>query len=320
VNRLLLVACAAGSLLSAAASGYAQQPSLQSLPATPATSRDEDAVAQARRLIEAGRAAEAETLLRDELRKDPRSPEANAALAYCLLRENKPADALKQYTAAAALRTPTADELVNVGQAYVLLGDMADADRWTLRAIGMSPDDAEAWYSLGRIRYTEQRFGEALACLQRALTLNPGSARIENNLGLAQEGLNHTDEAIAAYRQAIAWQGAQAGPGSEQPYLNLAIALLHRGELGEAGTLLSRAVAISPNDPRILEQIGHLRLQGGDAKGAAEAFGSAVRLEPGNSGLHFLLGQAYRRLGQSEQAQEQFAEAAKLARVAPAKP
>ncbi len=310
---LLLLAFAPGANQSSA-----QQPTLQSLPSVPSqpTAMPEDTVARAHRLIDAGHPADAETLLREALRADPRSPEANAALAYCLLRENKPAEALKQYTATAALRTPDAAELVNVGQAYVLLGDMPDADRWTLRAIRMSPNDAEAWYSLGRIRFTEQRFGDALACFQRALALSPHNAKVENNLGLAEEGLNHTDEAIAAYRQAIAWESPAAPAlGSEQPYLNLAIVLLHRGQLAEAQTLLTRAIAISPYDPRILEQLGHLHLQQGDAKAAAEAFGQAVHLDPGNSGLHFLLGQSYRRLGESNQAQAEFAEAARLARA-----
>jgi tetratricopeptide (TPR) repeat protein len=297
-------------------------PQLQPLSPNAAASPN-NPLQQAHRLIDAARFSEAESLLRAELQSDPRSPDANTALAYCLLRENKPAEALKQYTAAAALRTPTTDDLINVGQAYILLNDTTDADHWTLRAVRMSPDNAEAWYSLGRIRYTEQRFADAQSCFQRALAISPRSAKIVNNLGLAEEGLNHSDEAVAAYRQAIAWQGPGAStPGSEQPYLNLGIVLLHRGQLDEAGTLLDRALAISPHDPRIHEQLGHLHLQQGDPKAAAEAFTQAVHLDPTNSSLHFLLGQCYRRLGQTEQAQSEFSEAERLthASTAPPKP
>ena len=302
--------------------GAGQQPTLQSVPAAaPATNTANARLAEAHRLMAAGQFAQAESLLRSELRDDPRSPEANEQLAYCLLREDRPKDALDQYTKAAALRKPDASGLVNVGQAYVLLGDMDDADQWTLRAVRMSPGDANAWYSLGRIRYTEQRFADAVSCFQRVLQITPGSAKAENNLGLAEEGLNRQDEAAVAYRQAIAWENGASGPGAEQPYLNLAIVLLHRGGLDEAGALLDRAVQISPNDPRIYEQIGHVRLQKKDTKGAAEAFSKGVQLDPKNSSLHFMLGQTYRRLGQMTEAQTEFAEAERLhAQAASGKP
>lgn len=265
-------------------------------------------------LMQAGQFHQAETVLRQGLLAAPESHEAHAALAYCLLRENQPAEALVEYTRAAAIRAPDSEELTQVGQAYVLLHDDTDADRWTLRAVRMNPSDPEAWYSLGRIRYTEQYFSDAAACFQHVLALRPHNVKAENNLGLAEEGMNHTQAAVLAYRRAIAWETAPSAPGDEQPYLNLAIVLLHTGDLAEAQPLLSRALAISPHDPRIFEQIGHLHLQQGDAKGAADAFNQAVRLDPSNSGLHFLLGQAYRRLGQKQEADAEFATAARLAR------
>lgn len=268
--------------------------------------------------MQTGHFREAEVLLRQEVQTEPHSADAHAALAYCLLRQNKAAEALGEYTRAAAIRTPDSEELTQVGQAYILLGDDLDADRWTLRAVRMNPNDAEAWYSLGRIRYTEQRFADAAECFRHVLAVSPKNAKAENNLGLAEDGLNQTDEAIAAYRQAIAWEGDATTPGSEQPYLNLAIILLHRNQLEEARTLLTRAAAISPRDPRIYEQLGHVHLEQGDAAGAAEAFSHAVQLDPQNSSLHFVLGQAFRRLGRQADAKAQFDEALRLTRLATA--
>jgi Flp pilus assembly protein TadD len=312
--------------------GFAGDPGLQDVSASAQTSQPQasptlqplssdsspspDTLEQARRLIQTDRGPEAEALLRNALHGNPRSPDLNFELAYCLLRENKATDALRQYTFAASLRTPTADELVNVGQAYVLLNDLTDADRWTLRAIRTEPSNAEAWYSLGRIRYTNQRFDDALSCFQRALSFSPRNARIENNLGLTEDALNHIDNAIAAYSQAIVWQEADPAVknvlGSEQPYLNLAIVFLHRGQLDDARPLLDHAVAISPHDPHIHEQLGHLHLQQGDVRAAAASFAEADRLDPNQSSLHFLLGQCYRRLGETARAQAEFAEAERL--------
>jgi tetratricopeptide (TPR) repeat protein len=241
------------------------------------------------------------------------SAAAHAMLAYALLRENKPTDSLKEYTRASSIEKPSATMLEHVGQDYVLLGDWDDADKWTLRAVQMNPADADAWYSLGRIRYSEQRFSDALSCFKKALELSPKSVKIENNLGLAYQAMNQMDPAVAAYRQAIEWQ--DQGPRdklSEQPLLNLGIVLLHRGELTEAHALLTKASALAPEDPGIHEQLGHLYLQKADYVAAEEELQKACGLDPKSSSLHFLLGQAYRHLGKLEEAKAEFAVSARL--------
>lgn len=265
-------------------------------------------------LIDAGKFSEAESALRTYLVDNDLSATAHAMLAYALLRENKPEDSLKEYTRAASIQKPSATTLEHVGQDYVLLGDWDDADKWTLRAVQMNPADADAWYSLGRIRYSEQRFSDALSCFKRALELSPKSVKIENNLGLAYQAMNQVDSAVAAYRQAIEWQ--DQGPRdqlSEQPLLNLGIVLLHRGDLTEAQALLTKASALAPNDPGIREQLGHLYLQKGDYLAAEQELQNACGLDPRNSSLHFLLGQAYRHLGKLEEAKAEFAASARLA-------
>ena len=291
----------------------AQQPVLSD----PRPSRGENPLADVKALLDAGRFREAESALRTYLINNDLSASAHEMLAYSLLRQNKPADSLKEYTRAASIETPSATILEHVGQDYVLLGDWDDADRWTLRAVQMNPADADAWYSLGRIRYSEQRFRDAVSCFQQALKLSPMSAKVENNLGLAFEATNQTDAAIAAYRQAIVWQNQ--GPSdqvSEQPLLNLGIVLLHRGELAEAETLLAKAAILAPKDPRIHEQLGHLYMQKGQYGAAERELKEACELDPKSSSLHFLLGQAYRHLGKVEEAKAEFSTSARLSNAA----
>lgn len=271
-------------------------------------------LADVQTMLDEGKFHEAEAALRVYLRDNDLSAPAHSMLGYVLLRENQPADSLKEYTRAASIERPSADLLEHVGQDYVLLGDWADADKWTLRAIQMNPSDAEAWYSLGRIRYSEQRFDDALSCFQKALKLSPKSVKAENNLGLAYEATNQTDAAVAAYRQAIEWQ--DQGPHdqlSEQPLLNLGIVLLHRGDLAGAEPLLLKAAALAPKDPRIHEQLGHLYMQKTDYGAAERQLQQACELDPKSSSLHFLLGQAYRHLGKSQEAKAEFAVSARLA-------
>jgi tetratricopeptide (TPR) repeat protein len=256
---------------------------------------------------------QAEAVLRSYLAIDPRSADAHKLLAYCLLRQNRPKEALPEYTSAAQIEPPTAEDLKNVAQAYTLLGDDADATRWGTLAVQRGPADPNAWYSLGRIHYTAQRYQAAVKCFRQTLALAPRSVKAENNLGLALEGLNHSDEAVAAYQQAIAWGDADGQlAGMEQPLLNLSIVLIHRDRIDEALPLLKRAARVAPKDPKIHEQLGHVYLQKENLSAAAAEFEQAAALDPSNSALHFLLGQTYRRQGLKDKAQQEFARAAAM--------
>ncbi|MBE7158999.1 MAG: tetratricopeptide repeat protein, partial [Rhodospirillales bacterium] len=150
-----------------------------------------------------------------------------------LFRENKPKDSLAAYTQAASHQTPSARDFHNIGLDYVLLNDYTDADKWVTESLRLDPRDGEVWYALGRIKYTENRFTEAIASFRKTLELRPHLVKAEDNLGLAYEGLNQPDEAIHAYRQAIAWADASGKP-SEQPLLNLGMLLTDRNQLDEA--------------------------------------------------------------------------------------
>jgi Tfp pilus assembly protein PilF len=269
----------------------------------------------ARRLVAEGKFAQAEQTLRTCIKSDDRNPAAHDLLAYTLLRLNQPKESLVEYTRAAQIQTPSAEDLIHVSLDYVLLDDYKDAERWIRRALAMNDKSPDAWYDLGRILYVGQRFKDAADCFERALSLDPQSAKAENNLGLALEGLNRTDDAIAAYRRGLQMQtGSDASKAqpSEQPMLNLAIILIHRTQYQEASSLLTQAVAIAPKDPAIREQLGHLYLQQEKLQDAQRELETAVALSPDNSAFHFLLGQVYHRQGTNDKASIEFSRAAAL--------
>jgi Flp pilus assembly protein TadD len=277
----------------------------------PLTPGQASSLAAARQLVQDGKFAQADAMLRPLIAADPKAAEPRYLLAYALLREDKPADSLKEYTSAAALRPPTAAELRNVALDYVLLKALPDADRWMSRALAMDANDAETWYAMGRLRYTQGRYGDALTCFEKTIALNPRSVKGENNLGLAYEALNRNEDAVRAYRTAMAWQKDDPAP-SEQPLLNLAILLQHRNQLPEAKQLLEQAAKIAPNEPRIHENLGQVYLHTDRAADAAKEFADAVRLAPQNPRYHYLLGQAYRHTGDERQAKAEFARSAAL--------
>ena len=265
----------------------------------------------AQKLMDDGQFKQAADALQLFLRNGQRSATAHSMLAYCMLRMDDPKDSLVEYTRSAAIERPSSADLQNVAKDYDLLGDLQDAEHWMALAAQMTPNDPEAWYGLGRIRYSQQRFQDAADCFQHTLVLDPHSVKAENNLGLSYEGLNRITDAVEAYRKAILWQ--QGSPhASEQPLLNLGIMLLHQGNVQEAEGLLTQAVSIAPHDPKIREQLGHLYLQLNQLGKAQLQFEQAIALNPKNPSLHFLLGRVYRAEGDEEKAKEEFARSAAL--------
>jgi tetratricopeptide (TPR) repeat protein len=265
---------------------------------------------EARSLLATGKLSEAETVLRTYLKNDPSSADAHYLLGDVLFREQKARESLAEFTAGAKFRHPTASELRTVASDYVLLADFADADKWFSEVTAETPNDAEAWYLLGRTKYNENRFAEAIAAFEHVLTLRPKDVRAEDNLGLSQQGLGHTEQAKAAFQTAIEWQ--HDAPADAQPYLNLGTLLTDQGDLTGAIQQLTKAAALAPGNPKIHEELGRALQTKGDLEGAQSQLETAVKLAPNAAALHFKLGQIYRRRGLNDRAQEEFAICAKL--------
>jgi Flp pilus assembly protein TadD len=265
---------------------------------------------EARSLLAAGKVSAAEMVLRGYLKNDPSSAEAHYLLGDVLFREQKARESLAEFTTGAKIKHPGVSELKIVASDYVLLGDFADADKWFSEVTAQTPNDAEAWYLLGRTKYNENRFAEAIASFEHVLTLRPKDVQAEDNLGLSQQGLGHTEQAKSAFQAAMDWQHDK--PADAQPYLNLGILLIDQGDLPAAIQQLTKAATLAPGNPKIHEELGRALQTKGDMGGAQSQLETAVKLAPNAAALHFKLGQVYRHRGLNDRAQEEFAICAKL--------
>lgn len=269
-------------------------------------------LAGARRLIEEGQIPAAESSLRGLLQAQPSAAEARYLLAYVLFREHRAADSLAEYTAAARLREPNAGDLTVIASDYILLKDYADAERWLLRATAQAPEDAMAWYLLGRTQYNEDHPSDSMASFQHSLSLRPQDIRAEYNLGLAYEKLQRPNDAILAYKTAIEWQ-RQQGVQDPQPFLDLGILLLAQRNAPEALEPLRRAVEAGPLNALAHQELGLAFEALGRYAEAVAPLRRAAELAPAAEQPHFMLGRIYRRLGKPSEAAVEFAEVARLA-------
>jgi tetratricopeptide (TPR) repeat protein len=187
---------------------------------------------------------------------------------------------------------------------YILLSDYSSADKWLTLALEWDPGDADSWYYLGRTKYNENRFEEAIHAFQKCLDLRPLFVLAADGLGLSQAGLGHTADAIASLQKAISAQDNLAGRTPE-PYIDLGDLLNQQARFDEALPLVQQAVAIAPRNIRAHEVLGKTYLNLNRLPEAQQELEAAVSIDPGLPALHYLLSQIYRKAGQLEKAKRE---------------
>lgn len=253
----------------------------------------------------------AEKTVRAYLEKHPDSAQGHFLLGYILNAEHEPKRSLEEYTIGSRFHRPSAADLLVVAADYVYLHDYADADKWFTMATQWSPGDALAWYFLGRTKYNENRFKEAINTFERCLQLDPRNTRAENNLGLSYEGLADDNNAQRAYLTAIQWESNLVRP-DPQPYLNLGMLLAREGHNRQAILYLRKAVELAPGNPKAREQLGRAYEKMHMLSKAQSELEKAVVLAPGVSALHFQLGRIYHEEKNEGMAKKEFATCATL--------
>ena len=270
-----------------------------------------DPLASAKSYLARGLLTEAESEARNAVAANQTSAAAHNLLGLILFRETKARESLVEYTEGAKYAKPDASDLRIVGADYVILADYGDADTWFTKATQFDPTNVLGWYYLGRTKYNENRFEEAVAAFTRCLALAPKHVRAEDNLGLSLQALGRNEEALAAFRNAIAWQ-SDVPQKDPWPYIDLGSFLLETNHPDQAIPYLQQALELVPDLPKAHAQLGKAYLTMKDFPHAQTELEQAVKLEPESARAHYVLGQLYQKQGQVEKAKQEFARYAQL--------
>jgi len=312
-RSLFLTPCLCLLLVSTALARQSIKTLQPSQPATPESAASDPILTEANSLLQQGKPADAEPLLRRYLAQHPDSANAHFLLGHALFRQiqqnasaasgsasggrqEKARASLAEFTAGAQFAKPSSADLKIVSLDYILLGDYPDADKWLTKMLEWTPNDSEGWYYLGRTKYNENRFAEAVSAFQKSLNLDPKNVRAEDNLGLAYAGLGRADDALSAYRTALEWQ-KDAPAKNPGPFIDLADLLLDQNRSPEAIPYLHQAIQIAPQDSKAHELLGKAYVRLDRLPEAQAELEKAAELAPQNANLPCMLGPIYRKQG-----------------------
>ena len=244
---------------------------------------------------------------------------------------------------AAGAESAEAWSLIGIAKAHLNHGE--ESVEALREAAKSAPHEEEHWLNLTRELMELSRFPEAVAETQNGLASNPQSYALRLRLGAAYLAAGRYAESEAIFRDLVT-----AGDPLPLGYVGLAQVLLRTGRAEEAAagladaerklgpkfllsyfrglalaraakpeealTAFQRAVQLDPNNSEAHANLGKTQLTLGRAKEAIPELLEALRLEPGNSQAKRLLSQAYRRAGDTRNA-EKYADASAESAAAP---
>ncbi len=277
------------------------------------SSNPADQVAQALTARAEGKPDEAERLCRQVLAKHPNHADSWHLLGVVLRERGAQEEALPALERAHAINPQEPTILVNRGRvlqdlqqlepasaafraalkldqncldARISLGEVLDAqERWDEAlavlqpALSLAPDDphwtAEVQYSIAQVFHHQSRLTEAEQLLRETMHLVPTYPGVHNSLGNVLRDQDRLEEALACYEA-----GRALRPDLPQIHSNLGNAFRELGQLSAAEAAYREALRLRPNYADAWSNLGNLLVDCAKPQEAIEAYRRAIELSP----------------------------------------
>jgi serine/threonine-protein kinase len=249
---------------------------------------------------------DATALLKKVRRARPSDFWANFSLALALYQKS-PADSVRYFQAAAALRPGAVVALGYLGLALRKSGQTDEAVDCLRQAVRLAPTDATPHANLGRALAAKGLQDEAVQEYRQAIALEPQSVVVRANLGLALLQLRRVDAALDELRQAVRVDAA-----CPLGHNALGIVLQFKGRSSEALAHFREAVRLDPELSGAHMNLGLALKALGQLDEAVAHCERAVRLEPQDANYHFSLGLVLKAAGRRDEAVEQYEQALQI--------
>jgi tetratricopeptide (TPR) repeat protein len=202
--------------------------------------------------------------------------------------------------------------------ALVDLGDVKASRTELARLNERHPEQPVYLYWLARLDYGQRLYDDAVVKFKRVTSMDPGSVRGYDNLGLSYDMMGLTEEAQTAFSKAAALNRKLPTPSPWPPH-NLGYLQLRRQQFGDAEANLREALKYNPKFAlahyhlaRVLESQGgenHAGAnQGPNDAAAIEEYKTAAALDGKLAEPLYSLGLLYHRCGREAEAASALAE------------
>ena len=138
------------------------------------------------------------------IQRDPNRPALRDDIAVLYMELNRPAEAVRHFEAALALKPGMAPAHFNYGTALAAAGRLDDAVTQYQRALALRPNYAIAHNNLGTALLQLGRSQQALASFRDAARVDPQLGEAHLNIGLVSRALGDFPEAVAHFRRVLA--------------------------------------------------------------------------------------------------------------------
>jgi serine/threonine-protein kinase len=176
-----------------------------------------------------------------------------------------------------------------------------EAIRYFTAAAAVRPDDAGAICNLGVHLQQAGRSEEAADCFRKSIQLNPKLALAYTNLANVLWAKGDLPGAVAQCRHAVS-----VSPELPLGHLSLGIALWRSGDLAGAATAYRRALELKPDYAEAHVNLGTVQQLQGDIAAASDSFRRAIEHDPKFALAYNNLGVALSAAGECEQAIAEF--------------
>ncbi len=253
--------------------------------------------------IQAKNPKEAEKELRATIKLRPEMSEAYVLLARLYMDVQRPELAIPLYTRLRQIAPQTEHLFCGLAEAEARAGQDKQATETARQAVQVEPNCANAHAILGLALGNQLETKPGLAELVKANQLDPSNNKIAMSLAQAYLDSNDLNTAEKVAREVIA-----RDPSYPTAYYTLGRAYARRTptpeNLKEGIAAFEKATQLKPEWGDAFAELGRLRLQFGDTKGALQAleylWKRGVRTEEST----FNLANAYRKVGNTQRAEE----------------
>src|SRR5215471_6839227 len=190
-------------------------------------------------------------------------------------------------------------------------GDEAGAIESWQTALSLDPNNFFTLIDLGKVYLTKQDLPRSVPYLDRAIQVDPASARAHHLRGLAYQAAGDHQQAAFEYRKAL--PDSHYVRSIPNFYLNFGTALMQISLYLEAAQMLEEFIKLAPYDFEGHFQLGaayeiqsERTLDDALTKRAVEELRLALSIQPKHARAHYFLSKAYRRLEQYDLAEAEF--------------